>query len=112
MIIEQTIIEYLSKALTVPVYAEVPASAPASYVLVEKTSSSRQNHINTATLAVQSYAGTLFNAASLSKSVCDALYKAVELNNISHVDISDYNYTDTQSRKYRYQAVLDCVYFD
>ena len=41
MIIEQTIIEYLSKALTVPVYAEVPDSAPASYVLVEKTSSSR-----------------------------------------------------------------------
>ena len=101
MIIEQTIIEYLSKALTVPVYAEVPDSAPASYVLVEKTSSSRQNHINMATLAVQSYADTLFNAAALSKSVCDALYKAVE-----------FNYTDTQSRKYRYQAVLDCVYFD
>ena len=36
MIIEQTIIEYLSKALTVPVYAEVPDSAPASYVLWKK----------------------------------------------------------------------------
>jgi hypothetical protein len=112
MIIEQTIIEYLSSALTVPVYAEIPADPPDAFVLVEKTGGQTQNHLKSATLAVQSYSGTLYGAATLSASVCDALNRATELNAISHIETNDYNYTDTQSKRYRYQAVVDCVYFD
>lgn len=112
MLIEQTVIEYLADNLSVPVYAEVPEDPPSQYVLVEKTGSGQTNHISSATLAVQSYADSLFDAATLSHEICDLLWDMTSLTSISRVEVTDYNYTDTQTKKYRYQAVLDVVYYD
>jgi len=37
----------------------------------------------------------------------------VELDSISSCGLnSDYNYTDTATRRYRYQALFNIVYFD
>ena len=89
--IEKTILDYLSDCLPdVPVYMEVPADRPAVFVVIEKTGSSRINHIDSATIAVQSYAASLYDAAALN---------------------SDYNYTDTTSKHYRYQAVFDVTFY-
>jgi hypothetical protein len=112
MLIEQTVIEYLTDNSSVPVYAEVPEDPPAQYLVVEKTGSGQTNHISTATLAVQSYADSLFDAATLSHETCNLLWEMASLTSISRVDVTDYNFTDTQSKKYRYQAVLDVVYYD
>ena len=80
--------------------------------MVEKTGSGQTNHIKRATLAVQSYSSSLYQAASLNERVKEAMEKIIEMDDISKCELnSDYNYTDTARKKYRYQAVFDIVHF-
>lgn len=111
--IEKTILDYLSTALPgIPVCMEVPEDRPAVFVVIEKTGSSRINHIDTATIAVQSYAASLYDAAALNERVKAAMLDAITLDSISRVAWnSDYNYTDTASKHYRYQAVFDVTFY-
>lgn len=109
--VEETIINYLSKTLDVPVHMERPKNEPISYVLIEKTGSNTTNHIESATLAIQSYAASMYDAATLNCRVKAAMNSSVQLPEISRCDCnSDYNYTDTTKKKYRYQAIFDIVY--
>lgn len=110
--IEKTILDYLSQNLTVPVVMERPATAPATYVLIEKTGSSKRNQIYTATIAIQSYAPSLVEAAELNETVKSTIEGAVELNRICQVSLnSDYNFTNTAMKQYRYQAVFDITHY-
>lgn len=109
--IEIIVLDYLNKALSVPVYMEKPEQEPERYVLLEKTGSSVENHIKSATIAIQSYAGSLYEAAALNEEVKDAMDNIVILNEVMGSDLnSDYNFTDTTKKKYRYQAVYDLFY--
>jgi hypothetical protein len=110
--IEVILREYLEEALDVPVCLEQPPKPPKKYVLIEKTGSSKVNHITSATMALQSYAPTLYETAVLNEAVKAAVEAAIELPEISSVQLnSDYNYTDTATKRYRYQAVFDFVYY-
>lgn len=110
--IEKIILDYLNQTLPAPAYSEEPEERPARYVLIEKTGSGRENHINSATIVIQSYAESLFFAAELNENVLSAMKKAAELNEICRIEKnSDYNYTDTETKRYRYQAVFDIVYY-
>lgn len=110
--IEATIINYLNEKLDVPTYAEVPPKADKSFCIIEKTGSSVENHIYSATVAVQSYADSLLNAAKLNEKVIQAMEELPELAEVSACELnSDYNYTDTSTKRYRYQAVFDITYF-
>ena len=92
-------------------YRSLPAREPEKYVLLEKTGSSTENYIEWATLAVQSYAPTMYEAMLLNAQVKSAMREITALQDISRCDCnSDYNYTDTAKKKYRYQAVFDIVY--
>ena len=85
---------------------------PESYVIFEKTSSGKRNHANSATFAFQSYAPTLYAAASLNEEVKEVIESMIELDEISGIHLnSDYNFTDTETKEYRYQAVFDINYF-
>lgn len=109
--VEETIMNYLSKTLAVPVHMERPENEPISYVLIEKTGSNTTNHIESATLAIQSYAASMYEAAVLNCRVKEAMKNSAMLPEISCCSCnSDYNYTDTTKKKYRYQAVFDIVY--
>lgn len=111
--IEETLLNYLNNSdLSVTAYAQRPDDEPASYVLIEKTGSRRTNRIETATIAIQSYAGSLYNAASLNeevKAVMDAMPDTEDIGRVSLV--SDYNFTSTTAKKYRYQAVYNITYY-
>ncbi len=49
----------------------------------------------------------------LNEEVKQAIEKMVELPSISRVELnSDYNFTDTETKRYRYQAVVDFIYFE
>lgn len=113
MVIEKLIFDYLTTELSpVPVYTEQPKNKPNTYVVIEKTGSGRENHINTATLALQSYAPTMFGAAYLNESVKDAMDNAITLPEVAASRLnSDYNYTDTTTKQYRYQAVYDLTHY-
>ena len=111
--IEKTILDYLDEHLTVPVYMEEPISKPASYVLIERTGSSESELIETTTLALQSYGASLYDAAVLNMAVKAQIKQAVELPTVSAVYInSDYNFTDTETKRYRYQCVAVVTHFE
>ncbi len=110
--IEKVIIDYLKNQLAVPVYMEVPEIPDERFVVIEKTGSSLSNHIFTALIAIQSCAPSLFEAAELNEAVKQAMLGAVELNDICRVDLnSDYNFTNTAQKQYRYQAVFDITHY-
>ncbi|RGG57694.1 hypothetical protein DW762_02305 [Ruminococcus sp. AM29-19LB] len=110
--IEQIVRDYLEEQLGIPVRMEEEAGLPEEYIVVEKTGSGQTNHIKRATLAVQSYSSSLYQAASLNERVKEAMEKIIEMDDISKCELnSDYNYTDTARKKYRYQAVFDIVHF-
>lgn len=110
--IEKTILDYLDTELSVPVYMERPANPPQTYVLLEKTGSGKRNHICDATLAIQSYGPSMYEAAVLNETVKAAMESAVTLNEICRVSLnSDYNFTDTAMKQYRYQAVFEITHY-
>lgn len=110
--IEKVIYDYLSLYLGVPVFMETPKEPPITFVVIEKTSAGRRNYINSSTLAIQSYSDTLFNTVTLSDRVKDLMFESIALNDIARCELnSEYNYTDTQMKKYRYQAVFDLTHY-
>lgn len=111
--VEKIMLDYLSENMTVPVFMEEPVDDLTSYVVLEKTGSSEANHIPTATIAVQSYGESLYDAASLNESVKTIMKDAIQLDTISAIRLnSDYNFTDTTTKKYRYQALFVVTYLE
>ena len=109
--IEKIVLDYLNDALNVPVYMEMPEDKPDRFVLIEKTGSSRENHIDFATITIRSYAESLYYPAALNEDVKQAMDDIIALDTVSSAELnSDYNFTDTETKKYRYQAVYDLVY--
>lgn len=109
--IEKIVADYLNNNLEVPASMEVPERKP-RYVVVEKTGGSEQNHIFTATLAIQSYAPRLSEAAALNEEVKKVMRGIEELDEVSSCSLNtDYNFTDTATKKYRYQAIYNLVHY-
>lgn len=109
--IETILIEYLNDALTQPVYVERPENPPREYVIIQKTGSSKRNQIETAMIAFQSYSESLYEAALLNEDVKEAVENSVTLPEISSAKLnSDYNFTNTAMKQYRYQAVFNITY--
>ena len=109
--IETIIYNWLKQQLDVPVYMEEPSENPETFVLIEKTGSSRDNWINHATIAVQSYATSMYKAAKLNESVKSALDRIVQLDEVGASTLnSDYNFTDETTKRYRYQCVYNLTY--
>lgn len=110
--IEVTILNYLNSVLSDRVYMQRPAKEPKRYYLMELTGSSLDNTVFTSTLAIQSCAPTLYEAAEMSWSVVDAMRDAVSLDEVSKVDLNtNYNFTDPETKRSRYQAVFDLVHY-
>lgn len=110
--IEKTILKYLLDKLDVPVFLEEPTDKSESYIIVEKTSQSNLNLIKTSTIAIQSYGSSLLNAAELNEKVISVMSNMISLDIISKVTLnSAYNFTDTETKRYRYQAVFHIVHY-
>lgn len=110
--IEKVVLDYLSEKLQVPVYMEEPEEKQESFVVIEKTGSGKRNGIFSATLAVRSYAASMLEAAELNEQVKEKMEEITELDDVSSGKLnSDYNYTDTRTKRYRYQAVYDLIHY-
>ena len=54
----------------------------------------------------------MYEAAVLNERVKKAMDDIAVLSNVSKSELnSDYNFTDTTKKEYRYQAVYDITYF-
>lgn len=112
--IEATLISYLSgkTAAGANVFAEEPKQKPDTYIVIEKTGSSTENRIETATVAIKSFASTMLDAATLNERVKVIMDNAPELDDVSSCRLnSDYNFTDPTSKQYRYQAVFQITHY-
>ena len=100
--------------LNIKTLLEMPENPSIPLLLVEKTGGGYANKLYTASIVVQSYGNTLYDAAVLNKKVVSAM-----MNAASNVDTvircnlnSDYNFTDTSTKRYRYQALFDIYYYE
>lgn len=113
--IEKFIIGYLSREVC-PAYGEVPPDPPDEFIVVEKTGSGpvegSAGVIPSGTVALQSYAPTLAAAADLNERVKTAMAAIVATSTVTSAVLNgDYPYTDTATKRRRYQAVYDLVYY-
>lgn len=116
--IELTVLDYLKSNLKEKVCTEY--SSDSEFVLIEKTSGGKSNCVSNATIAIQSYSSSLFNAAKLNEHVKEVMlgdgsnkYGIIELDCITKCELnSDYNYPDTTNKRNRYQAIFDLVYYE
>lgn len=110
--IEKCVCDYLNEVMGLPCYWEKPEVMPEEFLIVEKTGGKVTEHIKSATIAVQSYAGSMYRAAELNEAVKAVMDHLAELDGVSRVELnSDYNFTDTTTKQYRYQAVFDIVHY-
>ena len=118
--VELILYNYLSQNLPdpeaplrqIPVFTEVPARCPNKFVVIEKTGSRNNDHIETAVIAIRSYAPTLYKAAQLNEAVKSAVEGSVASSAISAAKLnSDYNFTSREQKQPRYQAVFEITSF-
>ena len=110
--IEKIVLDWLSNCLQVPCRMEEETGLPDAHVIIEKTGTSEENLIYSATFAIQSYGKTLLEAAELNDHVKKAMDDLVEHPEVTRSKLnSDYNYTDTARKKYRYQCVYDIKHY-
>lgn len=109
--IEKIVLDYLKANLSVSVSLEKPEPTPQRYVLMEKTGGSCENHVHSDTIAIQSYAESLYEASLLNENVKEVMEKIITLDSIGKAKLNtDYNFTNTAKKEYRYQAVFDLTY--
>ncbi len=105
--IEKKIRNYLEKALGVPVWVEHRENEPDSFVIFEKTGGYIKDTIHHSTYAFQSYGKTLAEALKLNNKLLDYMMIFEDANVRLN---SNYNFTDTSTKRYRYQAILELIY--
>jgi len=110
--IEKIVLHYLASKLDAPVGLEVPSDPTGRFVVLEKTGSGRADHISRATFAIQSYGSKLLEAAQLNEQVKAAMAQLDTLPEVPCCRLNtDYNFTDTAQKRYRYQAVFDLTHY-
>lgn len=109
--IEETIQNYLREN-AFPCYLSVPEKPSGNFCVLEKTGSSYEDGIFTATLAVQSYGSSDYAAAQLSHRVVQTMLDVDTLPEIVSCTLNtDYNFPDTTRKLPRYQAVFEVVHY-
>lgn len=112
MTIEQRVRDYLAAKTEKTVVLEYPERPEDSFLLAVRTGGSGE-HIRRATFAIQSYAATLASAAELNETVKKVMSGFAAETNISACRLnSDYEFTDTTKKRYRYQAVYEIYYME
>ena len=114
--IEQIVLEYLTEHIDVPVFMELPEvpsedfpTMPERFILLEKVGGGLNDHIDSGSIAVQSYSlNSLYEAAALDEEMRNVMFGILARNDISEIRLaSNYNHTDTRTKRYRYQSVFE-----
>lgn len=111
--IEEVLLNYLTEHLPVPCYLSMPENFSGNFCVLEKTGSGYADGLYSATLAVQSYGTSDYEAARLNHTVVQALQDADTMPELARCQLNtDYNFPDTTRKRPRYQAVFDVVYYE
>lgn len=109
--IEQILQDYLRQN-TFPCYMSVPENPSGNFCVLEKTGSDYKEGVFRATIAVQSYGNSKFEAAQLNHYVIQCMLNADTLPDVvSCTPNTDYDFPDTTRKLPRYQAIFDVVHY-
>lgn len=118
--IEKIVYDYLASKLSVPVFMELPevpsadySAFPTEFVVIEKVGGDITDKIPSASIACQSYSLTsLYNAAALNETLHGVMdVMAANVTAISECKMTaDTNFTDTSTKRYRYQCLYEIFY--
>ena len=108
----KTLLDYLTENLEgIYVGMEAPEQLT-DYVLIDQTGSAKINHITTTTVAIQSYGASLYEAMLLNERVKGVMDGFLALDVVTRVQLNtDYNFTDTETKQYRWQAVYQITHY-
>lgn len=113
--IEVTLFNYLKSELSDPVFMQIPKTMPEKFYVIEKTGGGMNEHISTAIFAIQAYAGSMYEAATMIETLKNVMFYNPGFNTENEVCKvtlnSSYNYTDQSQKKYRYQAVYEIIHY-
>ena len=111
--IELDIKNFIDENLDYPAYMELPTNPPDIFFIIEKVGGSQDTHIDNAMVTIQTYAPSMYLAASITETLKDSMLNDfILLSNISKVELnSSYNYPDTRVKKYRYQSLFEIYYY-
>lgn len=108
--IEKVILDYLSSKLGVKVLME--DTNENELVTIEKVGGSKTNHLFSSSFTFQSYSTSKYKAAMLNEKVIEAVEAMIELDEIIKIKLeANYDYTDTETKRYRYQALFDITHY-
>lgn len=113
-LIEITVINQVKARLEdCPVYAEYPeGDAPDYFLVLDRTSGSRENHITTGTFVARTYGPSKLATAMLHEKVKQAMDSLYSLPRIAGLELTgDYPFPDTEHKRHRYQAVYEITYY-
>lgn len=110
--IELEIKKYLDGQLNVPSFFEHQAKMPERFIIIEKVNGRKHNWLKGSTFAFQSYAETMYEAALLNDRLKEVVEGLIGLSLVYSVSLnSDYHFSDTDTKRYRYQAVFDIKHY-
>lgn len=110
--VEIILMDYLKDMLEIPVHME-EQQEKGKFIVLQKTAGGESDHIKTATFAIKSYGDSKYEAAILNEQLKGVMKSIALLPEISSAKLnSDYEFPDTEKKKYRYQAVYELVYYD
>lgn len=94
-------------------HLEMPKNLPAfPFVVIEKTGSDYHDTLWTSTLAIQSYGSSMYETIMMNETVKQTVLDAIALSEITKISPGgDYNFTDPDTKRYRYQAVFDITHY-
>lgn len=111
MTIEEIICNFLTEKIDVIALPEKPNRPFHRKVFVERTGGGGKFLLET-TIAIQSYGDSKYEAAALNDEVILAMNDAIECSEITEVELnSNYDFTDIETKEYRYQAVFDIKHY-
>lgn len=110
----ETLVRDWLEAAGITVYLVMPEEFPGGqFCTIEKTGSTYRQALEEDTVAIQSYGDSLYEAAALNRQVCSAMRALDESTAVCYCrKNSDYNFTDTATKRWRYQAVFDILTYE
>lgn len=112
--IEKNILDWL-EANQIDAYTDEPEYDRYSdyrFVVIQKTGSQKSNKVCESTVAIQSYAPTVYDAAVLNETIKELMEGLVSDDRVTGVDLnSDYEFTKTSTKQPRYQAVFNIHHY-
>ncbi len=119
--IEAALCNYLQNNLELPVYAERPENPPGAYYLIDKIGGGGSRFVHKSTFAIQSIvkaepSNSKESAMILNEDLKGAMISdnggALNISEVTKVELNgDYDFTDPESKEYRYQAVYEICHY-